>query len=471
MGAVRFLAVAAVVLAIGAVLTGSASPSQQAPQLTCKYGSKYVTKIVHGHKKRVKVCKKKPKPKPPPPQADLELTMRSNLDQVTAGNHVSYSLIVENQGPQIAEATTMSVDLPPGKMQVYGSGGSGEGDTCTVTATATNNHIQCDFGQLGVESDDESAGLSAYAFATVQLEPSQPGDYTASAKAIGSTVDPSPENAAATKPLRVLPGPPAADLSVSLQSPPTPASVPDGFAQTISVTNAGPSEATDVVVSVLLPQGASATQPIPANTGLVVLLTGFCPPYAYTFYGASVVCFDAVRSGETKTATLRVTPSIHSPTTLRTDAVVSSYTRDSNLANNRASGETAVSPFQPTVGPDLRLAFDQPPALSAGKQLILPFRLANLGLGDVDDVTVEASTTPSVGNLALSLSTSDSGFGCASTDSGPISCQLPELESDAHAVGAIYAPSAAAGAYTATITITSPDLSAPVTSTVLFQVK
>jgi len=378
--------------------------------------------------------------------------------------------VLENNGPAIAEATTLTVDLPPGEINVYGSAGSGDDESCKVTETATANHIQCDFGTLGVESDEESSGLNAYAFASIQLEPSQPGDYTASAEAKGSTLDPSPQDAAATKPLRVLPGPPAADLSVSLQSAPTPASVPGGWNETVSVTNAGPTEATEVLVSVLLPQGAGATQQIPVDTDLFVLLTGFCPPYAYTFLGTSVVCFDAVKSGETRSATLRIEPSIHSPATLRTDAVVTSYTRDSNLANNRASGETAVSPFHPAAGPDLRLAFDQPPALSAGKQLILPFRLANLGLGDLDDVTVEASTIPDVAQLAISLQTTDVGIGCASTDSA-ISCKLPEVESDAHVTGALYAPSAAAGAYTATVTVTSPDLSAPVTSTVLFQVK
>src|SRR5215204_1992363 len=122
----RRLALVALVLAAGGVLTAPASPSQHAPQLTCKYGVKWVTKIVHGHKKRVKVCKKKPKPKPPPPQANLELTMDSTIDQVTAGNHVGYTLVAENEGPQIADGVMLTVDLPPGKIEAYAYGGSDE---------------------------------------------------------------------------------------------------------------------------------------------------------------------------------------------------------------------------------------------------------------------------------------------------------------------------------------------------------
>ena len=172
----RRVVLAALVLALGAVATGSASPSQQAPQLTCKYGFKYVTKIVHGHKKRVKVCKKKPKPKPPPPQADLDLEVDSTLDQVTAGNHVSYSFVVENKGPQIADGTSLSVDLPPGKTDVYGYGGNGDSNACTVSASPTANHIECNFGTLGVESDEDVGGESAYGVLGVRLEPSQLGD-------------------------------------------------------------------------------------------------------------------------------------------------------------------------------------------------------------------------------------------------------------------------------------------------------
>ena len=162
-GDMRRLALAALLLAVGGVLAEPASSSGLAPQLTCKYGFKYVTKIVHGHKKRVKVCKKKPKPKPPPakPKADLQLTMSSTLDQATAGNHVVYTVLAENKGPQIADATTITMDLPPGKAELYGYGGSGEPTECTVTASATGNHLECKFGQLDVESD-EFFGASAH---------------------------------------------------------------------------------------------------------------------------------------------------------------------------------------------------------------------------------------------------------------------------------------------------------------------
>jgi uncharacterized repeat protein (TIGR01451 family) len=305
----------------------------------------------------------------------------------------------------------------------------------------------------------------------VQLEPSQAGDYTTSAKAVGSTADPSPEDAAATKSLHVAAGPPSADLSVSVESSPTPAAVPDGFTQTISVTNDGPTEATDVFATVLLPQGASATQPIPPETDVLALISGSCP-YGFGFSSSAVVCFDAVRPGETRSATLEIAPSIHSPPTLRTDAVVSAYTRDSNLANNRASNETAVSPFTPSPGLDFRLAFDEPPTLTAGKQVVVPFHLSNLGLRDAGQVTVRATTSPAVPSLALSLQIGNGGVDCApASGEATVECQVPELPSDNRLRGYLYAPPTEAGTYSATVTVTSPELSAPMAATSTFEVK
>ncbi len=288
-----------------------------------------------------------------------------------------------------------------------------------------------------------------------------------------TTLDPSPQDARTTAPLRVLPGPPAADLSIVLESPPQAQSIPGGYDQTISVTNHGPSEATDVLVTALLPQGASATPPALAfvqPTDLLTLISSQCSPFAYGFYSSALACFTSVGSGETKTATLHVEPSIHSPAQLRTDAVVASYTRDSNLANNRASAEATVNPFTPAAGVDLRLSLDPLTELAAGKPLNLSFRFANLGLEGADDITVDATVSPSVEMLGLSLNVASEGFGCASTSESS-SCTFGELESDSRGAGAIFAPSIAAGTYTATVTITSPDLSAPVRATQTFVVK
>jgi len=462
-------ALAAVALAAFGVLVSPAAPSSPAaPQLHCKYGSKVVVKLVHGHKKHVRVCKKKPPP--PKPKADLELELSATLDTVTAGNHVAYTALVENSGKAYAEDTKITIDLPAGKADVY-SYGTSEPASCNDEESGTSRHVVCDIGELAPEATAEEAGQLPYAFLHVVLEPDEAGQFTASAEVESSTPEANPDNDSMTKSLHVLPGPPSADLSVSLTSSPDPVSVPDGYTETVSVTNTGPSEATDVYITVLLPQGASVAPPSIFDPLTTLVPTGICPPYVYSFLNTTVACFDSVGSGQTQTQTFDIAPSIRSPGTLKTDAVVSSYTRDPNLANNRASADTTVSPFQPPAGVSVSLTFDPLPDLVAGKPLVIPFRLSNLGLADAEEASVEGSISPEVAGLELDLAGADSAIGCFSTDQ-PIDCHLDDgLPSDTRYRGFLSAPSVSAGTYTATVTLRSPDLPYTVTVSEPFEVK
>ena len=56
-----------------------------------------------------------------------------------------------------------------------------------------------------------------------------------------------------------------------------------GYDETLSVTNHGPTEATDVVVTILLPQGSSAFVPVPLELDIATLLFSQCPPFAYGY--------------------------------------------------------------------------------------------------------------------------------------------------------------------------------------------
>ena len=461
------LGLVAVVLAFGGVLAAPAVPSRHAPQLTCKYGFKYVVKIVHGHKKRVKVCKKKP---PAKPQADLEVTMTGVPDQVTVGNHVAYTFTVENAGPAVAADVKIAIDLPPGRTDLYSYGGTPEGDTsCSVGQDATTNHIECNFGELAPETQVPDPTQSPYAFARVVVEPSAAGNRMVHAKVTTGTSDSHQENNQVSRALHVLPGPAAADLSVAVTPGPD-ATVPDGYEETIGVTNHGPTEATDVYVTLLLPQGSTMAV-LPPFFDLLTgppVPTGLCPAYVYSFLASSIVCFDSIASGETQSQTIRILPSIRSPATAQTDAVVSAYTRDPDLVDNRASATTAVAPFTPEPGPDIRLSLEPPPDAKTG-QVAIPFRLENLGLGDLNGVNVSASVSPALANPTLDLVSASSATQCSSTD-GSIGCLVESIESDSRQLGAVVG-TAAAGTYTVTVTVTASNLATPVSDSATFQVK
>jgi hypothetical protein len=471
----RFVLVV-VVLAIAGLLvasTGQARPA--APQLTCKYGFKWVTKTVHGHKKRVKVCKAKPKPKR---QADLELTTATSAvgNQITVGNHVSYTFVIENKGPEVADAIELTADLPTDELgQVTFGGGSDAQCASTHSVSSVDTtHLTCQLGTLAPEGDQSVEGNS-YAYIQFVVEPSAPGDHVVTAQVKSALEDPHPEDNSANLPLRVLTGPAAADLSVSLSSSPDPATVRGGFAETVSVTNTGPTVATDVNVTVLLPPGVVlGSLPAIVFGPFPLFPTDLCSPYGYGTTSAAQVCFDSIAPGETQSSTIRFVPSIHSPPTLETAAVVSAYTPDPNLANNRAATSTALAPFQPQSGADLVVGIDPPKAAVAGKPFAFGIRLVNAGLGTANDVDVRVDTTPALDSVFLFVGALNpfSEIGCGS-DVGiqPAECTLDEVPSDARLLGYVGAQASKPGTYTATVTVTSPDLAAPLQSLLSFTVK
>jgi uncharacterized repeat protein (TIGR01451 family) len=415
---------------------------------------KMVTKRVHGHRKRVKVCKAKPKkpkpkPKPPPkPQADVTITMTSTLEQVTAGNHVYYTLEVANHGPESADGVSISADIPADLVDLYAAGGS-DPIECSANRDGALTHVEC--GSLTIPPDGAGGSdESSETYVTIVAEPDTAGAFQVSAHATSSTHDPHPEDNIATKPLKVLPGPASADLSVKLTSAPDPASVTQGMTETISVTNAGPSEATDVHVTLLLPQGAAVAD-FPFSLFNDSPPSGGCGSAIYGYGSLAVACYDVIAPGQTATRTLHVLPSIHGPAALETDAVVSAYTKDANLTNDRATITTALSPFQPLAGVDVATTMDVPTTPAAGKPFMLVFHVRNLGLADAHGVHVTLNVAPSIELMGLALiSQSDSGLS-GIIDCVGLDCTIPELPSDGMFTGALLGTASAAGSYSAAL--------------------
>src|SRR5215208_6121560 len=370
-------------VAVGLLAASPAAPSGAGaarPEAKCKL----VIKRVHGHKKKVRVCKHKPKPKPKPPpkpapkpQADLGVTLTATLERMTAGNQVAYTAVVRNAGPEAADDVVLSLTVPASEVQIYGGGGVAAFD-CGDHQIAGGTTVECRGLELpSAESAPESQvfGDSPFAFVTVLAEPEDAGTFSAIAEAKSITQDPHPGNNRVVKPLHVLEGPPSADLSLAITGSPDPATVREGFVQTISVTNTGPTEATSVTVALLLPQGASVADVLPEFT----IPTGICPQFIYGYRSTATVCFDTIASGETRTATVHLAPSIHGPPTLETTGVVSSYSNDPDLSNNRASGAVMLSPFQPAPAVDLAVSTQAPESARAGEEFAIGFTAANIG--------------------------------------------------------------------------------------------
>lgn len=456
----RLLTIALLIGGAAVLLTASpAAPSGSKPtrpEARCKF----VIKRVHGHRKRVKVCKRKPKPTPKPapkPKADLVLSATSSVKQITAGNQFVYEVGFANIGPASVTGAELSITVPAGTeieptISVYSVG---SGDTLEPECEGSSEGEDAPFvwrcrlsGELP-PADPEVENPEAFR-ARLTIEPEHGGPFVIEAKAEGpDTVDPHPENNDVTTTIDVADGPASADLSVSVEAAPDPALVLDDFVETIKVTNHGPTEATSVRVPILLPLGVQIVDVQSPSLG------GDC------YYGTgpltATVCWDVIQSGETAEAKVVLAPIGTAPPTLETNLLVTAYTPDPDLSNNRASAMTAVAPFTPVPGVDLGVRL-YPPRIfrGGGEYVVVPVALLNRGTQEVTGGHVVVIASGPVGESGFALFDESSGeltIGpCETTPSGTKDCVIRSLSGASRLNGYFFAELSGTGELKVTLT-------------------
>jgi uncharacterized repeat protein (TIGR01451 family) len=248
------------------------------------------------------------------PAADLALTKTDAPDPVLAGNELTYTLTVTNNGPNDAAGVTITDPLPAGVNFVLASAGCAY-DSGTRTVT-------CTIGAL-------LNGANAVRTIVVTPTAANPS-LTNTATASATTADPDTGNNSATATTVVNP---AADLALTKTDTPDPVLAGNELTYTLTVTNNGPSDAAGVTI----------TDTLPAGVGFVSASLG-CTHDSGT---RTVTCpVGALANGASATRTIVVRPS--TPGSLSNTASVSSTTADPNSTNNSATEETTVSPV-PTV--------------------------------------------------------------------------------------------------------------------------
>jgi uncharacterized repeat protein (TIGR01451 family)/uncharacterized delta-60 repeat protein len=181
------------------------------------------------------------------------------------------------------------------------------------------------------------------------------------------------------------PIPGSADLALGMSASAPTVIATSNLTYTVSVTNAGPSTATNVVVTDTLPAGAvlAATNPTQGSVnnaaGMVTWNVGSLA------YGA--------------TASLGLTVQAGAAGTLTNSAIVTSATPDPNPDDNSASVTTTVIP--PTA--DLALAMaDSPDPVLLGYNLTYTLTVNNLGPATASGVTLVDTLPPTVSFVSAS---------------------------------------------------------------------
>jgi uncharacterized repeat protein (TIGR01451 family)/fimbrial isopeptide formation D2 family protein len=251
------------------------------------------------------------------PAAQLKLEKTVSPTFVTLPGRVTYTLKVENEGPDAAQNVVVTDPLPTGIS--YASDDAG----CTVAG----QRVTCEIGEL---ANGSSRTIHLHTHVAVTIAEAL---ITNTAEATSTTGDPEPAKARGSAELQTGP---AADLAIVKTGP---ASVVRGnqIAWTLSVSNRGPSTAHRVSVSDPLPAGV-AYAGSSASQGSCQYASGTLTCELGTFAnGASA----SISVGGTVSA---------EPGELVNTATVSAEEPDPEPANNSSSAVTQISAV-PVVDP------------------------------------------------------------------------------------------------------------------------
>jgi uncharacterized repeat protein (TIGR01451 family) len=261
------------------------------------------------------------------PDADISVTNSDTPDPVTPGGVITYTQTLTNNGPDTAVNVVFSETLPASVAFV--SLVPAAGYTCTTPAVGASGSINCTRASLA------SGGTGTFTLVV---------DVVALSGTIGNTVtgdsdtyDPDPTDNTATVSTTVLAAN-SADLSVTKNTNTTVAAPGTDIVYTIVLTNAGPDDATTVVLTDTLPaqlQFRSITEP-----------AGFdCVTPAVGATGTITCTAATLAAGATATFTLtaRVAPGATSGT-VTNSATVTSATGDPD------SGDTTGNAGAVTLG-------------------------------------------------------------------------------------------------------------------------
>ncbi|MFN2545116.1 MAG: sortase [Actinomycetota bacterium] len=244
--------------------------------------------------------------------ADLSL-VKTHPGSFTVGQQGTYTLAVHNAGPDDAAGPLTITDTLPAGMGFVS--GKGAGWTCS----ATGQDVTCTNPGPLVSGSDSQVDL------TVDVGPAAAPGVTNTASVTSNTGDPDPSNDSSSDPTVVDP---VADVSITNSGAPDPVTAGQPLTYTLTVHNAGPSDATSVQVGNPVPGGATF---VSATT-----TQGTCAQAL----GLVACDLGTLAAGSDVTIQLVVTPG---QAGLVTDtATVATQTPDPDLSNNTASTSTSV---------------------------------------------------------------------------------------------------------------------------------
>jgi uncharacterized repeat protein (TIGR01451 family) len=257
-------------------------------------------------------------------QSDLGVTNSANPNPVLAGNNITFTQVVTNNGPISANATYKDT-VPANTTFVSLAVPSGWGCGATIPVVGGTGTITCTDATFAVASP------STFVLVVKVTAGTAPGTViTDTAAMTNAGGDPNSANNSASA-TSVVASPSQSDVSIVKTAAPEPVNQGTNLTYTLQVTNNGPAIA----------QGVTVSDPLPAQVTYVSSSTtqGMCSQSAGT-----VSCnVGSVSVGGLVIITINVSAATFSSATLSTNtATVSSTTSDPNLTNNSSSATSTI---------------------------------------------------------------------------------------------------------------------------------
>jgi uncharacterized repeat protein (TIGR01451 family) len=338
--------------------------------------------------------------------ADLSTTITASPNPVLAGNNITYTVVVTNNGVATATNVSFSGAIPANTTYISATPVPAAGWSCGVSA-----------GTLSCSNLTLAAGASTTFTVIVKVNAATASGtvITDTANVSATTPDPNPNNNSATANVVVATAG-QADMAVTSTASPNPVTVGNNIAFTSMVTNNGPAVAT----------GASFTDVIPTNTTFVSLAPvpgGWtCTTPAVGAAGTVSCTNPSVAAGAGASFPLVVKVSIGTApgTVISNTAIVSATPTDPNTANNTATSTTVVaSPTQSDVAIAKKAA---PEPVDQGTNLTYTLQVTNNGPAVATGVSVSDPLPTQV--TYVSVSTTQ---GTCTQAAGTVSCNLNSI--------------------------------------------
>ncbi len=356
-------------------------------------------------------------------RTDLSIVKTDDVDPVTAGNLLTYTLLVTNHGPSDATGVTISDPLPSGTSFVSLT-------TTQGTASVSNGTLSGDVGNL-------VNGAAATITVTVRVAASRTADLDNTATVMGNQPDPNPGNNSSRQPTVVIS---RTDLAIVKSDDVDPITAGELLTYTLVVTNHGPSDAT----------GVSISDPLPAGTSFVSLTT--TQGTANVSNGTLAGSLGNLANGASETITVTVRVNSSTTTNLDNTATVTGNEPDPVPSNNSDSEPTVVIT---RTDLDIVKTDDSDPVV-AGELLTYTLAVTNRGPSDATGVTV--SDPLPVNTTFVSATATQGAF---SSSNGVFSANVGNLANGAAATLTVTVRVAASTTTdldnTATVTGNQPD--------------